>query len=194
MNTLIKNIINRLRLFKINFYNHKFRKYIVKYEEIGDRLKIINSNGNYKFVENNIPNKVKTMEIIKEHQEDMNKRIEYYNSKKDDYKIIIISSALILITLGCIFGISFFFGSYPLLLVSFVSFSILLYLFILSTYKIYIFREEIKHLEYIIGNKEIFESEIKEIIKDSFIILKDKYYDIVLKIITIIDNIKVKFN
>lgn len=194
MKTLIKQIYNRIKLLKINFYNHKFRKYIVKYEEIGDKLKIINSNGNYKYVDNNIPNKVKTMEIIKEHEQDINNRIEYYNSKKDDYKIIIMSSALILITLGFIFGVSFFFGSLPLLLISFISFSILLYLFVLSTYKIFIFREEIKHLEYIKGNKEVFESEIKEIIKDSFIILKDKYYDIVLKIITIIDNIKVKFN
>lgn len=194
MNTLIKKIYNRLRLFRINFYNHKFRKYIVKYEEIGDKIKIINSNGNYKYVENNIPNKVKTMEIIKEHEMDIDKRIEYYDEKREDYKIIIISSALILITLGCIFGISFFFGSYPLLLISFISFSIVLYLFILSTYKIYIFREEIKHLKRIRINSEVLEFEIKELIMDSFIIIKNKFYELVLKIISIIDNIKVKFN
>ena len=194
MKTLIKKIYNRMKLLKINFYNHKFRKYIVKYEEIGDKLKIINSNGNYKYVENNIPNKVKTMEIIKEHELDINKWIDYYNDKKEDYKIIIISSALILITLGFIFGISFFFGSLPLLLVSFISFSIVLYLFVINTYKIFLFREEIKHLLYIKGNKEIFESEIKEIIIDSFIIIKNSFYEIILKIISIIDNIKVKFN
>ena len=38
MKTLIKQIYNRIKLLKINFYNHKFRKYIVRYEEIEGKL------------------------------------------------------------------------------------------------------------------------------------------------------------
>lgn len=195
MNTLIKNIIYKFKLSKINYLNHKFKKYIIKFEEIGDKIKIYNSSNDYKLVDNNIVNKVKLLEIIKEHKEEIDKKVDYYNNFKDDYQIIIIVNASILITLGVLFGISFFFGSSILLMISFVSFVISLYLFSLYTYKILLFREEVKRLVYIRENKDILDrNELGELCLDTFIILKDKFYNIVLKIMNVIDDIKVKFN
>lgn len=198
MNTLIeqiKKIIKKIKLSKINFLNHKFKKYIIAYEEKADKIKIINSNGNYKIVDNTIPNKVKVMEIIKEHEVEIEKKINYYNNKKDDYKIVILSSGFILIALGCLFVISFFFGSYMLLFASLISFSIILYLFGLNFYKIFLFREEVRRLKLIRENKFVSDdNELKELVFDTFTIIKNKFYELVLKIISIIDNIKVKFN
>jgi len=192
MDTLIKQIkkiIYRIKLSKINFFNSKFKKYIIKYEEINDKLKVINSNGAYKIVDNNIPNKVKIMEIIKEHENEMSKKINYYNNKKDDYKIIIISTGLILITLGCLFILSFFFGNYVLLFATLLSFSITLYLFSLNTYKILIFREEIKRLKSIKENNLILDdNELIELIQDTAVIVKNKIYNFITKILTLLDN------
>lgn len=186
MNSLInflKTIINKIKLSKINFLNSKFKKFIIKYEEQGNKIKIYNSNGDYKLVENNIPNKVKIMEIIKDHKIEIEKRISYYNDKKDDYKIIILTSGLILIILGFLFVFSFFFGIYALLIVSLLSFSVALYLFSLNTYKILIFREEIKRLNSIKNNKlELDSDELKELIIDMSTLIKSRIYSLILKI------------
>ena len=191
----MKLIIKKIELSKINYLNHKFKKYIIGYEEKGDKIKIINSTGDSKFVENNIPNKVKIMDIIKDHEIEIKNKINYYENKKDDYKIIILSSGLFLLVLGALFIFSFFVGSYILLLLTLISFSISLVLFGMNTYKIVIFREEIKRLKYIKNNKNIYnENELKDIILDGFTYVKKYFYELILKIITLVDNIKVKFN
>ena len=191
----MKLIFKKIELSKINYLNHKFKKYIIGYEEKGDKIKIINSTGDSKFVENNIPNKVKIMDIIKDHEIEIKNKLNYYEIKKDDYKIIIISSRLFLLVLGALFIFSFFVGSYILLLLTLISFSISLVLFGMNTYKIVIFREEIKRLKYIKNNKNIYnENELKDIILDGFTYVKKYFYEFILKIITLVDNIKVKFN
>lgn len=191
----MKLIIKKIELSKINYLNHKFKKYIIGYEEKGDKIKIINSTGDSKFVENNIPNKVKIMDIIKDHEIEIKNKLNYYENKKDDYKIIILSSGLFLLVLGALFIFSFFVGSYILLLLTLISFSISLVLFGMNTYKIVIFREEIKRLKYIKNNKNIYnENELKDIILDGFTYVKKYFYELILKIITLVDNIKVKFN
>ena len=189
----IEKIFLRIKLSKINYLNHKFKKYIVKYEEKKDKIKIYNSNGDYKIIENTIPNKVKVMEIIKDHKTEIEEKIEKYENKKDDNLIILLSTAFLLIVLGFIFVFSFFVGSYIFLILSLISFSITLVLFSINTYKMFLFREEIKRLKLIRQNKDIFKnSELKEIIFDSLIIIKDKIYSIILKIFDILDNKKVK--
>ena len=47
---MIETIINKIKLFfkkleviKINYLNHKFKKYIIKYEEDKNNIKIYNS-------------------------------------------------------------------------------------------------------------------------------------------------------
>ena len=191
----MKLIFKKIELSKINYLNHKFKKYIIGYEEKGDKIKIINSTGDSKFVENNIPNKVKIMDIIKDHEIEIKNKLNYYENKKDDYKIIILSSGLFLLVLGALFIFSFFVGSYILLLLTLISFSISLVLFGMNTYKIVIFREEIKRLKYIKNNKNIYsENELKDIIVDCLTYVKKYFYELILKIITLVDNIKVKFN
>lgn len=183
----------RIKLSKINYLNHKFKKYIVKYEEKKDKIKIYNSNGDYKIIDNTIANKVKVMEIIKDHQKEIDEKIENYNDKKDDNLIVLLSTSLLLIVLGCVFMFSFFVGSYLFLLLSLVAFSITLVLFTINTYKIVLFREEIKRLKLIKENKDIFKNnELKEIILDSITIVKDKIYNVIIKIFDILDNKKVK--
>ena len=122
----INKLFLRIKLSKINYLNHKFKKYIVKYEENKDKIKIYNSNGDYKIIDNTIPNKFKVMEIIKDHQNEMAEKIEIYENKKDDNLIILLSTAFLLIVLGFVFIFSFFVGSYIFLLLSLRAFSITL--------------------------------------------------------------------
>lgn len=191
----LKLIIKRVELSKINYLNHKFKKYIIGYEEKEDKIKILNSNGDYKFVSNNIPNKVKIMDIIKDHEKEINNKINYYEKEKEDYKIIILSSGLFLLVLGVLFIFSFFVGSYVLLLLTLLAFSISLVLFCMNTYKIIIFREEVKRLKFIRSNKNIYnDNELKDMVIDGFTYIKKYFYELILKIITLVDNIKVKFN
>ena len=193
MNTFkerIEKLIKKIKLYKINFLNHKFKKYIVKYEEVDDNIKIYNSNGDIKIVKNNIPNKVKIMEIIKEHGNEINKKIDYYENKKEDYKIILLSSGLLPLMFGCTFIFSFFTGSYILLILTLLSFSICLYLYINYVYKIFIFREEIKRLSSIKNENKINydDNELKDIAVDSIKFIKNKFYNGVDKIFNIIEK------
>ena len=156
---MIETIISKIKLFfkklevsKINYLNHKFKKYIIKYEEDKDNIKIYNSCGDYKIVKNTIPNKVNIMEIIKDHENEIQERINDYYKNEEDYKIIIISSALILIALGCTFIFSFFVGSYILFTLTLLSFVSMLVMFSMNTYNILINREEIKRLKNIKNN------------------------------------------
>ncbi len=198
---MIETIVEKIKLFlkkvevsKINYLNHKFKKYIIKFEENGENLKIYNSCGNYKIVKNTIPNKVKVMEIIKDHKKEIEDKITNYQNNKDDYKIIIISSGLILIALGFTFVFSFFVGSYILFILTLVSFISMLIMFSMNLYNIIITREEVHRLESVKDNKIVLdEKELKNILKDSFTYIKNGVYEIILKIIDLIDGIKIKF-
>jgi len=133
------------------------------------------------------------MEIIKDHEKEIDKKIENYNKKSDDYKIIILSSGLLLCFLGCISLFSFFVGSYLLLLLALLSFSITLVLFSINTYKIIINREEVKRLKLIKEDKDIYEdSEIKDIILDSFTYIKNYFYETLTRIINLLEKNKSK--
>lgn len=189
----IREIFRKLELSKINYLNHKFKKYIIKYEETKDTLKIFNSNGDFKVVEKTIPNKVKVMEIIKDHQKEIDEKMNLYEKTHDDNLIILLSSALLLIVLACVFIFSFFVGSYIFLLLALISFSITFSLFCVNTYKIILFREEIKRLKLIKENKDILnDNELKDILIDSFKIVKDKIYTALIKIFDIFENKRVK--
>lgn len=193
MNTVkdsLTKLLNSIKLGKINFLNHKIKKYIIKYEEVGNNLKIYNSNGDVKVVKNNIPNKVKIMEIVKDHAKEIEKRINYYDSKKDDYEITILSSGFILAVLGILFLFSFFVGSYTLLIMTLLSFGITLYLFCSNTYNILLFREEIKRLKTIKEQNRVIldDNELKELFTDTLTIIKDKVYNVIMKIVNILDN------
>ena len=191
----VKELYRKICLSKINYLNHKFKKYIVKYEEQNNILKIYNSNGDFKYVDNNIANKVKIMEIIKEHHNEIDDKINYYESNKEDYKIIILLNAFLLCILGCVFIFSFFVGSYVFLLLSLFAFSINLTLFTVNTYKNVLFREEVKRLKLIKENKDILnDDEFLNIIFDSFVILKKGFYTLLMKIFELFENKKVNHN
>ncbi len=196
MKGTIRNIFKRLTLCKLNFLNHKFKKYIVDYKEDNGMLKVYNSNGDYKYVNNNIANKVKLMEIIKCHKLEIENKVKYYDDKKDDYKAIILFSEIFVIFLAAMFLFSFFVGSYILFFVSVISFLISITLFVVNTYRTMLFREEVKRCKRVLNNEVILveDNEIVGLFSDLMICIKDKFYDVVLKVISLIDNIKVKFN
>ncbi len=185
----------KLELCKINYLNHKFKKYIIKYEEDKDNLKIYNSCGDCKVVKNTIPNKVKVMEIIKDHEKEIDEKIDLYENNKEDYKFIILSSGITLFALGCTYIFSFFVGSYILFVVALLAFITMLSLFTINLFNTFINREEVKRLINIKENKIVLDDkELSTIAKDSFVYIKKYFYNIILKIMNLIDNIKVKFN
>ena len=170
----------KLELCKINYLNHKFKKYIVKYEEDKDNLKIYNSCGDCKIVKNTIP---------------IDEKIDLYENNKEDYKFIILSSGITLFALGCTYIFSFFVGSYILFVVALLAFITMLSLFTINLFNTFINREEVKRLINIKENKIVLDDkELRTIAKDSFVYIKKYFYNIILKIMNLIDNIKVKFN
>ena len=192
---IIRSIGKRITLSKINFLNHKFKKFIVKYEVKDNKIKVYNSNGDYKLVDNTIQNKVKIMEIVKEHEKVINDEIEYYYNNKEDYKIVLFISLITLIVFGFFSLFTFFIGNYYLLILSIILFLSALFLYVYNFSRIYIFREEIKRLESIKeGRLVLNEDEIYEFFKDLYIIIKDYVYNLILKIMNVKDRIKVKTN
>ena len=191
----INNLFKRIKLSKINFLNHKFRKFIVKYEINNDKIIIYNSNGDYKIVSNTIPNKVKIMEIVKDHEIEIDKEIKYYNNNKEDYKLILFTSSLFLVVIGLLFIFSFFVGSYVLFILSLLSFIASLTTYIIFMYKTLLFREEVKRLTNIKNNNLVIDdNELMDVFSDSYKYLKKYFYEFILKIINIFDNIKVKLS
>ena len=132
------------------------------------------------------------MEIIKDHEKEITEKINKYDNKKDDY-LIILSSGLLLCFLGIMFIFSFFVGSYIMFVLAFSAFSISLVLFSLNTYKIILNREEVKRLKLIKEDKNIYdENELKDILIDSFKYIKNYIYEIILKVINILEKNKSK--
>ena len=155
MSKFLKFIHKKYILFISKFY--KFKKYIIKYEIIKDKIKVIESSGKEKYVENNFYNRVKLEETIKEHKEEINLKISYYSNKEDEYEIILFINAFVLIVLGFIFIFSFFIGDITFFLLTLTIISLYLLIFINFLSRIVIFREEVNRLKEIINdckNKE----------------------------------------
>ena len=191
----LKGLYRKIQLSKINFLNHKFKKYIIKYEENGKKIKVYNSNGDYKYVDNTIANKVKIMEIIKDHNIEIDNEISFYKNNINDYKFIIIFSLLILIVLGLFTLFTFFIGNNILFIVANLIFLTTLLLSMFNIYKIYIFREEVKRLETIKNNKLVLDDEeVLTLIKDATVYIKNYLYEIILKVLDIFDGKKSKIN
>ena len=71
----------------------------------------------------------------------------------------------------------------------------MLSLFTINLFNTFINREEVKRLINIKENKIVLDDkELSTIAKDSFVYIKKYFYNIILKIMNLIDNIKVKFN
>ena len=124
----------------------KFKKYIIAYEIVGDKIKILDSSNEYRFVDNSFYNKVKLNEIIKEHKEEIDLKISYYENKKGEYEIILFINAFILVVLGFIFIFSFFIGDILFFILAFTIIGLYLLIYINYSSQILIFREEIKRL------------------------------------------------
>lgn len=154
INTITTTIVNKIRIIKTKLFNHKFKKYIIDYNEKGDKLEIINSSNEHKYINNNIANKTKIIEIIKDHKEEINLKISYYENKKEEYKIMLLFNECILILLGFIFLFSFFMGETLFFLLALLIFGIYLLIFINYTHRILIFREEINLLKSLNKNNE----------------------------------------
>ena len=180
---IFSTILKKIELKKINFLNHKFKKYIVKFEEEDNNLKIYNSNGDYKIVENNILNKVKAMEIINVHNKEIDEKINYYNNKKEDYKFIILLNSLILLFFGFFFIISFFLGNYVIFFFILLSYILSFIISSIYFYNIMLFREEVKRLKYIKEDKLIYDDyEIINLFKDIFSYIKLSFKECLLRI------------
>lgn len=182
-------LLKKIELKRINFLNHKFKKYIVKFEEDKNKLKIYNSNGDYKVVENSILNKVKCMDIIKLHQKEIEEKINYYDNLKDDYKIVIIASLVITIFLAFFFMFSFFLGNLPLLIIVSLIYIISFICTFTYIYNICLFREEVKRLKCIMENKNYYDDdELITLMKDTFTYIKGAISNLYLKSINFIDK------
>ena len=180
---IFNTILKRIKLKKINFLNHKFKKYIVKFEEEDNNLKIYNSNGDYKIVENNILNKVKAMEIINVHNKEIDEKINYYDNKKEDYKFIILLNSLILLFFGFFFIISFFLGNYVIFFFILLSYILSFIISSIYFYNIILFREEVKRLKYIKEDKLVYDDyEIINLFKDVFSYIKLSFKECLLRI------------
>ena len=126
--------------------------------------------------------------------DDISKLKEKWNANKEDYKLVIISSGLILIALGFTFVFSFFVGSYILFTLTLLSFIAMLIMFSYNIYNIIINREEVKRLENLKNNKLVLDDrELSNIFKDIFTYIKNGFYGIILRILDLIDGIKIKF-
>ena len=145
MNRFFKFLHKKYILFISRFF--KFKKYVVNYEVVEDKIKVIESSGESKLVENNFYNRVKLDEIIKEHKEEMNYKISYYSKKEDEYEIIMFINAFILIVLGFVFLFSFFIGDIAFFLLILAIVLVYLIIFINYLTRIVIFREEVNRLK-----------------------------------------------
>ncbi len=185
-----KNLLKKIKLIKINFLNHKFKKYIIKYEERGNELKIINSNGDYKIVENTILNKVKVMEIIKNHKVEIEEKIDYYENNKNDFKLILLLSEILLLFLGSLFILSFFLGSYVFYISLLLIFTSSLIAYLYNLYNFLLFRLEVKRLvdlNYSYDNLDQKSNNIM-VFKSVKILFKSYIYGFLSRIVSIFDN------
>ena len=104
-----------------SFLNHYFKKYIVDYEVMDDKVKIISSTGDYRIVKNTKGNISKLNQAIVKNKVNIQRKIDEYEATSKERFIVLIINLMAIIGFGFIFCLTFFIGSYFLFIISILS-------------------------------------------------------------------------
>ncbi|MDE6292190.1 MAG: hypothetical protein K2L98_00755 [Bacilli bacterium] len=153
MKTSIYKIIHNLGLKKDRIFNHYFKKYVIDYKIEDEKIKIIASNGKYRFVKNNKTNMKKINQAIVKNKVEIASRIDNYEAHSTERLTVLVINIALLLGCGIIVPFSFFTGYYLFFLLSIIAFSLSVVTTSISGFNYYMLVKEIQYLKKITGYK-----------------------------------------
>ena len=136
------------------FFNHRYQKFIVSYEFEDDQIKVYSNIGNYRKVNNTRSNLSKINKAIVKNKIAIINKIDDYEKNFKERLIILLGNLLLVCGTGACIPLSFFTGSYTLLLFACITFSITVVTASVSGIDYYVLAKEIQNLKAITGYKK----------------------------------------
>ena len=120
---------NKLKEKYQNFFNKRYKKYIIEYKIEDDKIKIFSSTGDYRIVKNTKSNISKLNKAVVQNKINIQRKIDEYESNYKERLAVLLVNLIAIIGFGTLICLTFFIGNYYLFLMSiifFFSFYILL--------------------------------------------------------------------
>lgn len=144
------------------FLNHYFKKYIIDYEIMDDKVKIISSTGDYRVVKNTKGNISKLNQAIVKNKVNIQRKIDEYEATSKERFIVLIINLMAIIGFGVLICLTFFTGSYFLFIISILLFSLSVITSTLTSFNYFINVKEVTNLKKLTGYKSDVEFSISD--------------------------------
>lgn len=138
-------------------YNHLFtkflKKYIIDYEIMGDDIKIISSNGDYRIVKNTKSNINKINKAIVQNKISIQRKIDDYEDTYKERFLVLLINIICICGFGGLVCLTFFIGSYLLFIFSILLFSFSVITTTFTSFNYIILVKEVSLLKQLTGYK-----------------------------------------
>lgn len=162
---MLKKVAEKLKSIKDTynkFLRKHYKKYIVNYEVLDERIKIIASSGDTRIVKNTKNNMAKINKAIVQNKIDIQRKIDEYENNYMERLIVLIINLVTVIGFGSLICLTFFIGNYFIFLMSIIFFSFAVFASTLTSFNYFIDVKEISNLKRITGYKKDMEFSLED--------------------------------
>ena len=139
---IIKLKLNKLKEKYQNFFNKRYKKYIIEYK-----------TGDYRIVKNTKSNISKLNKAVVQNKINIQRKIDEYESNYKERLAVLLVNLIAIIGFGTLICLTFFIGNYYLFLMSIIFFSLAVITSTLTTFNYLIIVKEITNLKKLTGYK-----------------------------------------
>lgn len=150
---IIKVKLNKLKEKYQNFFNKRYKKYIVEYKIEDDKIKIFSSTGDYRIVNNTKSNISKLNKAVVQNKINIQRKIDEYECNYKERLAVLLVNLIAIIGFGTLICLTFFIGNYYLFLMSIIFFSLAVITSTLTTFNYLVIVKEITNLKKLTGYK-----------------------------------------
>lgn len=140
-----------------------FKKYIVDYEIIDDKIKIYSSAGDYRIVKNTKNNITKLNKALVQNKVTIQRKIDLYENTYKERLIVLLIDLLLILSFGTIVCLTFFIGSYFLFIISILLFSLSVITSTITGFNYFVLVKEISCLKKQTGYKDEMEFKLTDL-------------------------------
>lgn len=140
-----------------------FKKYIVDYKVIDDKIKIYSSAGDYRIVKNTKNNITKLNKALVQNKVTIQRKIDLYENTYKERLIVLLIDLLLILSFGTLVCLTFFIGSYILFILSILLFSLSVITSTITGFNYFVLVKEISYLKKKTGYKDEVEFKLSDL-------------------------------
>lgn len=139
---------------KNNYVNNHIDRYVIRYEVIdSDHIKVWNNINKYRVVRNTSDNLKKLDRVIIKNKVNIAHKIDEYEEESNERTKVLLLNTLLICISGSFVFLSLFLGSYLIILLSLISFSMSIILGSINSLQTYLLISEMRNLKKCTGYK-----------------------------------------